>query len=654
MPSETGSHARGQTAGSIHMTGLNGLTVADIERHARLGIPDVLLAAAHVRRVSDREARELLALNGKAGDFGGIEYPYLHPLTGYRVTSRVRRDHPPQKADGSPEGKYISGYGDHRYLYFPPGASVLISNVRVPAVMVESEKAALALTAAAERASRTLLIIATGGCWGWRGRIGKTTDASGARVDEKGPLADFDRIHWHDRPAIILFDGNAASNRSVAAARAALAKELMRRGSAVRCANLPSEPGTNGPDDLIALRGDAALWEVIDAAVAADFVRKKNGSIVAEHLDNIRLALSKLDVRVQFNAFTQQVLVDGAPLDDATLDGLWVSIDDTFRFRPYKDTLRTVMQVDARTNTFHPVQDYLDALVWDGTPRLDEWLITYGGAEASEYVRAVGALPLIAAVRRVRHPGEKFDELLVLESAQGRLKSTALRTLCADDAWFSDDLPLGVDSKQVIERTAGKWIIEAMEMHGHRGKEAEQMKAFLSRQHDTARVAYGRLPTTVPRQFVMIGTTNAHIGYLKDSTGGRRFWPVPVRGFDIEALRRDRDQLWAEAAAREAAGASIRLPPELWSAAAICQEQRRTPDPWEETLEPLLDQTEIVVDDGKEMEAIRVSAVWETLGVIANQRDNRDADRIVAILDRFGFRTRKKLRFPPGGKPQTY
>jgi predicted P-loop ATPase len=276
-------------------------------------------------------------------------------------------------------------------------------------------------------------------------------------------------------------------------------------------------------------------------------------------------------------------------------------------------------------------------LVWDGTRRLDDWLVTYGGATRSAYVCAVGALPLIAAVRRARHPGAKFDELLILESGQGTLKSTALRTLCPNEAWFSDDLPLGVDSKLVIERTAGKWIIEAAEMYGNRGREAEQLKAFLSRQVDgPVRLAYDRLATTVRRQFVIVGTTNAQTAYLKDPTGARRFWPVKVQQFDIAALERDRNQLWAEATVREAQGESIRLATHLWTAAGEHQEQRRAVDPWEEVLAPLLsDET---------VDAVPVSAIWERLGVEAKWRDNRHADRVAAIVQRYGFVAKRKIR----------
>ena len=267
-----------------------------------------------------------------------------------------------------------------------------------------------------------------------------------------------------------------------------------------------------------------------------------------------------------FDDFAKQTLIAtdaGPPLpfDDQTAIPTWLGIEQKDKFRPPRELFDAVVKDMGWKNTYHPVLDYLDGLTWDGVGRLDTWLVAYGGAEDNNYVRAVAPLVLMAAVRRVRQPGCKFDELLVLESEQGTLKSSALRTLCPNDDWFSDDLPLGVDSKQVIERTAGKWLIEASDLHGHRKGGPEQVKSFLSRQTDgPVRLAYARLPTEVKRQFVVVGTTNERSGYLNDSTGGRRFWPVSVKRFDLAKLRHGRDQLWAEAAVREAEkGASIRL-----------------------------------------------------------------------------------------------
>ena len=152
--------------------------------------------------------------------------------------------------------------------------------------------------------------------------------------------------------------------------------------------------------------------------------------------------------------------------------------------------------------------------------------------------------------------------------------------------------------------------LEASELHGNRGHETEAVKAFLSRQVDgPVRLAYGRLPVSVPWQFVLIGTTNANIGYLEDATGGRRFWPVHVQRFDVDAIRRDRDQLWAEAVAREDAGASIRLSDKLWAAAALQQEQRRAADPGEDLLEQVLEGPDKAELDGDKAEVVRVADI---------------------------------------------
>src|SRR5262249_47016077 len=212
---------------------------------------------------------------------------------------------------------------------------------------------------------------------------------------------------------------------------------------------------------------------------------------------------------------------------------------------------------------FHPVRDYLDGLQWDGVPRIDRWLITYAGAEDSKYTRAVSALFLIAGVRRVRQPCCKFDEMMILEQpTQGTEKSSALAVLAVREEWFTDDLPLNVEGKRVIEALRGKWIVEAAELSGMKKADIAHLNALLSRRRDTARMAYGRLPLEMPRQCIIAGTTNKS-EYLRDTTGNRRYWPVLIVQFDLAALRRDLDQLWAEAAVREAKGESIRLAREL-------------------------------------------------------------------------------------------
>jgi predicted P-loop ATPase len=379
-----------------------------------------------------------------------------------------------------------------------------------------------------------------------------------------------------------------------------------------------------------------------------DFIRyvsgPRTGQIVANNQRNIQLALEKMGFAFRFNAFAGVALMSlrvgddfsERPLDDAGLESAWLLADRRFGFRPSLEFFGIVVKDLARRTHFHPVKDYLADLAWDGRPRIDKWLCQYGGAEDNAYTTAVASKVLIAAVRRVRVPGAKFDELPICETPiQGTNKSSALAALCPRSEWFGDDLPLGVDSKQVIERTSGKWLIEAGELHGYSNAQVEKLKGMLSRQVDgPVRMAYGRIVLEVARQFILIGTTNEVTDYLRDTTGNRRFWPVRVARFDVQAIKRDRDQLWAEAAQREAAGESIRLPEELWAVAAVEQEARRSIDPWEELLDDSIDFASDVV---------LVNELWTALGTAGSYRKRNDAERLSRIMQRQGFTRRKKV-----------
>jgi predicted P-loop ATPase len=203
------------------------------------------------------------------------------------------------------------------------------------------------------------------------------------------------------------------------------------------------------------------------------------------------------------------------------------------------------------------VRAYLDGLVWDQVPRIERWLIDCAGAADTESVRFPSRAMLVGAVRRAvrraRRPGCKLDEMLVLEASQGAGVSRALRVLAVEDDWIGDvPASLVARSARQAELTAGKWIVE-MCLDGLSYGRVATLKAYLSENLDAVRKPYQRAPSWIPRQFVIVGTTNETDGYLWDATGNRRFWPVPIQRFDLERLRADRDQLWAEAAAVEAA-----------------------------------------------------------------------------------------------------
>lgn len=315
----------------------------------------------------------------------------------------------------------------------------------------------------------------------------------------------------------------------------------------------------------------------------------KTKAPVSRSQANIRKFLDVSGVTLSYNAFTA--------CPSFTFRGITRELDELVcnRLRlalhraganPSREFFESAMQDIALSNSHHPVLEYLDRLTWDGTPRLDKWLTTYLGAEDTPLNNAFGRCQLLAAVARVRTPGCKKDEMLILEGPQGIGKSTALRILALN--FFTDALQIGQDSKEVLELTSGKWLVEFAEMEGMGKRESSAIKAMLSRQTDRARLAYGRGTTDRPRQFVCFGTVNDQT-YLRDATGNRRFWPVRVGRIDRGALERDRDQIWAEASHRLAQGEAYELPEELWEAATKAQDARMLVSPWEMRLETALE-----------------------------------------------------------------
>ena len=368
-------------------------------------------------------------------------------------------------------------------------------------------------------------------------------------------------------------------------------------------------------------------------ASVVNFTTDRNGRVEPSQ-QNIRTAIALLSMTLSHDTFAERLLINGRYLSDAELDRLYLDIDEKFKLRTGREFFETVIKNEARKNAFHPVCDYLNKLKWDRRPRMDRWLIEHAGAKDTPYTRAVSRLVLVAAVRRVRQPGAKFDEMLVLESDQGTNKSSALRVMAVNEDWFSDDLPLSAKGKEIIEQLSGKWIVEAGELRGMRKGDIDALKAMLSRQVDRARMAYGRMTSEYRRQCVIIGTTNNE-QYLKDHTGNRRFWPIKVDEFDLDALRLERDQLWAEAAVAEAAGESIRLDPELYDDAAAEQKKRYVPHPWLERLSQSL---------GNRKGKLMTLDAWRVVGFDPSRAEQYHNQQLGDCMRQLGFE-RQKRRF---------
>lgn len=278
----------------------------------------------------------------------------------------------------------------------------------------------------------------------------------------------------------------------------------------------------------------------------------------------------------------------------------------------------------AKDAAFHPVRDYLQDLEWDGTARVDKLMASYFGAENTEYCSKVGRYWLISAVARIFDPGCKVDAMPILESErQGVGKSSAVEVMFAP--WFTDDIA-EIGSKDSQMQIRGVWGVELSELSAMTRGEVERQKAFASRRKDRFRPSHAKHVIEVPRQCSFVGTTNSD-EYLKDETGGRRYWPIKCGVIDLDALRRDRDQLWAEAVALYEAKEQWWFDGESDDDARAEQDARFGDDPWQAGIEKWL----------KDRNDFSVEEVLGThLGIDESDWTRAEQTRVGRIIRRIG------------------
>lgn len=285
-----------------------------------------------------------------------------------------------------------------------------------------------------------------------------------------------------------------------------------------------------------------------------------------------------------------------------------------------KEKIADALTAVLTRHSYHPIRDYLNGLTWDGVPRLDRIIIDYMGAEDSELNRAMSRKHFVAAVARVFNPGCKYDYCLIMSGAEGIGKSTLLRVM--GGKWFNDSITT-LEGKEGMEQLRRAWVVELGELSSIKRSDVEQVKAHLSKQVDIYRAAYARRVLEHPRQCVFCGTTNEAL-FLKGDTGNRRFWVIPVvaelrkyRDWS-EAIRRDRDQLWAEAVHYYKQGEPLYLSEELEAQAK--QRQQDFNDDNDDPIVAMLD---------KYLSTL-LPVNWDTMDIQARRSYLRDPDPLQA------------------------
>jgi predicted P-loop ATPase len=359
----------------------------------------------------------------------------------------------------------------------------------------------------------------------------------------------------------------------------------------------------------------------------------KNGSPIPS-MHNARLAITALGIECSYDTFHNKLLFGFkddsmrhvleqffGEVSDNSIIALRQMLSDHLGLDFTDKYTRDAVISLALEHCFNPVEDMLAEAEanWDGVKRLDRMAVDYFNCEDTKLNKACVRKTMIAAVARVRRPGCKFDNITTLEAVEGWNKSTSWRVLAGDEN-FSDASIIGKSSREVQEHLAEVWIHENADLAGMKKAEVETVKAYASRQSDDARPAYGHFLKKQKRHSIEVGTTNADT-YLLSQTGNRRFWPMKVlKPIDIEKLKRDRLQLWGEAAYCESQGESLVLDEALWEAAGIEQEARRVADPWEDILRNMPEQTTY---------GYHKDGVWHE-GVRTIIHRDADGDKVVA------------------------
>lgn len=318
-------------------------------------------------------------------------------------------------------------------------------------------------------------------------------------------------------------------------------------------------------------------------------VSAKNPTLVANESNTIKLLryIPKYQGRIWFDEFYQDLMTDhttGEPrrwLEHDELNILYELQSNWDMPRLSLSAVKSAVKTIAFSDIRNELRDWLNSLVWDQQPRIDEFLIHAYGASDNELNRVISRNWLLSLVARGTQPGCKVDTMLVLKGLQGTFKSQSLKTLAGK--YFTES-NAKLDDKDFMQELAGTWIVEFDELQQFNKAEATLIKKKLSTPSDRYRPTYAAKHVNVPRTCVFVGTTNAE-RFSPDETGNRRFWPVDIKSGDLDYIQSNREQLFAEAVYKIKQGFTWHeVPNDIFER----QDSIRIEDPYEEMIKQYL------------------------------------------------------------------
>lgn len=374
--------------------------------------------------------------------------------------------------------------------------------------------------------------------------------------------------------------------------------------------------------------------EQLAASVKFLELEKLSNGMPVSNLDNcVRILENHSDFagRIWFDTFLHSIMTDWQGESRRWTDR------DTSMLTVYFQREFGLISVDSRkvheavlcaafTDQRNECREYLESVVWDRIPRLNMMLERGFGAIRDEYSEAVGRCWMTSMVARVFDAGCQVDTVPVFEGNQGSGKSSALRII--GGKWFTESHEQ-VTSKDFYLVMQGAMLIEIAEMHGFSKAEVTKIKGVISNRVDRLRAPYGRITEDHPRQCVFACTTN-ETEWQRDETGARRFWPIATTKVDLEWLKANRDQLFAEAVTRYKNGEGWWDVPQ--ESHAIEVEKRREIDP----LEPIIIE---ILNKRNAQPRFTITELMILMGHSAATITKKDSNRIGKILRSIGCRT---------------